>query len=124
MSLDVMLYNEKMDSETCPKCKEEIEIAQRSYLFDANITHNLGTMAKELGIYEIVWRPEEVGVKTAEELISPLIKGIAKAESDPAYYRTFDSPNGWGKYEHFIPWLKKYLAACIENPNAIVRVSR
>ena len=41
-----------------------------------------------------------------------------------AYYSTFDSPNGWGLYEHFVPFVAKYLAACIANPTATVRASR
>lgn len=30
-----------------------------------NITHNLGRMAKEAGIYQHLWRPEEIGVTKA-----------------------------------------------------------
>ena len=33
-------------------------------------------------------------------------------------------PNGWGLYEHFVPWIERYLAACIANPDSIVTVSR
>jgi len=32
--------------------------------------------------------------------------------------------NGWGLYEDFVPWIERYLAACEEYPEAIIRVSR
>lgn len=31
-------------------------------VFWANITHNLGRMADEAGIYKHLWRPEEIGM--------------------------------------------------------------
>ena len=53
-------------------------------VFDANITHNLTTMADKAGIYGPVWRPEEVGIVVASQLIEPLRKGIDTAMADPA----------------------------------------
>jgi len=93
-------------------------------VFQANITHNLGAMAKAAGIYAAVWRPEYIGVTKAADLIEPLRTGIATLKANPAYFKTFDAPNGWGLYENFVPWLEKYLAACIENPDADISVSR
>jgi hypothetical protein len=34
-------------------------------LFSLNITYNLNKMAKEVGLYEVLWRPEEIGITTA-----------------------------------------------------------
>lgn len=93
-------------------------------VFDQNITHNLGGMAREAGIYEHCWRPEEIGIKVAAQLIGPLQAAIAAMEADPARFEKHNAPNGWGLYEHFVPWLKKYLAACEEFPDAEVHVSR
>ena len=76
------------------------------------------------GIYGIVWRPEENGITTAEQLIEPLEKAIADMKARPEYYEQFNSPNGWGTYKIFVPWLEKYLAACKEYPDAVVEVSR
>jgi len=113
MSLRVYIENNK-----CPLCE------RTGGGFSANITHNLGKMAAEAGIYEIVWRPEENGIEIASQLIEPLSKAIAEMEADPDRFRTFDSPNGWGLYDNFIPWLKEYLAACKERPSARVSTSR
>ena len=47
-------------------------------VFDANITHNLCAMAEEAGIYKACWRPEEIGITKAAQLIEPLRNGIAR----------------------------------------------
>lgn len=90
----------------------------------SNITHNLGNMAKAAGIYMHLWRPDELGITKASELIGPLTEGLALLKSDPEKFKKYDSPNGWGLYENFVPWVEKYLAACIEHPDATVSVSR
>jgi len=113
MSLDVDL-----DVNVCPHCGRSDEG------FSANITHNLNDMAEEAGIYEIVWRPEQHGIKKAKQLIGPLRLAIAEMEADPERFRKHNSPNGWGLYKHFMPWLKEYLAACERLPDSNVSVSR
>lgn len=90
----------------------------------SNITHNLGKMAREAGIYEALWRPDEIGITTASQLIGPLEAGLALLNADPARFEKFNAPNGWGMYEHFVPFVEKYLNACREHPDATVRVSR
>ena len=93
-------------------------------VFSANITHNLGSMAEKAGIYKHLWRPEELGITCAKDLIEPIKKGLADMKARPDYYKQFDAPNGWGTYEDFVPWIEKYLNACIEYPEAEIRVSR
>lgn len=95
----------------------------------ANITHNLGKMASKVkcgehSLYEYLWRPEEIGIKRAKELIEPLKEGLAKLKAKPKFYEKYNSPNGWGLYKHFVPFVEKYLAACEENPKAKIGVSR
>jgi hypothetical protein len=113
MSLDV--YLEKNKCECCGRAEEG---------YSANITHNLGKMANEAGIYEACWRPEEIGVTKAKQLIEPLRAGIEMMKDDPDRFKKHDSPNGWGLYVDFLPWLERYLEACIEMPEATVSVSR
>jgi len=115
MSLDVTLY---LDIDTGGKEKRMFE------LYDANITHNLNKMAIEAKIYGVVWRPDENGIETAGEIIKPLKKGIAAMKKNPDKFIKLNPSNGWGSYIDFIPWLEKYLTACIENPKAKILVSR
>lgn len=93
-------------------------------VFEANITHNLTKMASEAGIYEACWRPDTIGIETAADLIPILEKGLSDLESRPEYFKQFNSPNGWGMYENFVPWIRRYLNACKENPDATVSASR
>lgn len=93
-------------------------------VYCANITHNLGKMADAAGIYQHLWRPEELGITTAGELIDPLAAGLARMEADPEFFRQYDASNGWGTYNHFVPWVQRYLEACIEHPDALIEVSR
>jgi hypothetical protein len=97
---------------------------RKTEVFEANITHNLGKMADAAGVYYACWRPEEIGIKTAGEIIPILEKGIADMKERPDFFKQYDSPNGWGTYINFLPWLEKYLAACKENPDAEISVSR
>lgn len=93
-------------------------------LYDANITHNLGRMADEAGIYYALWRPEEIGKTTAAEIIELLESGLADLKARPEYFEKFNSPNGWGTYEHFVPFVEEYLEACKAHPDSIIEVSR
>ena len=97
---------------------------QPTTVFDANITHNLGAMAEEAGIYKHLWRPEEIGITKASQLIEPLREGIALMKIEPLRFEKHNPTNGWGSYKDFVPWLERYLAACEEYPDADVGVSR
>lgn len=101
-----------------------LEVMAPTEVYSANITHNLGQMAEAAGIYQALWRPEEIQAKKAAEIIPLLHAGLAKLLADPAKYEAFNSPNGWGMYENFVPWVRRYLKACEENPEATIRVSR
>lgn len=93
--------------------------------YSANITHNLGMMADEAGIYEALWRPEEIGLKTARELIEPLRAGLVRLLTEDREKFLQHSPkNGWGTYDGLVEFVSSYLRACEENPDATVSVSR
>lgn len=92
--------------------------------YHANITHNLNTMAKAAGIYECLWRPEEIGITQAEQLIEPLRAGLELLESDPARFEKFNPENGWGSYEGLMQFVRNYLKACEQFPGAEVSVWR
>ena len=93
-------------------------------VFSANITHNLGKMADKALIYKACWHPEDIGAKQAKDIILILERGLADMEARPQYYKQFNSPNGWGTYNNFVPWVRRYLDACREYPDAEIKVSR
>lgn len=89
-----------------------------------NITHNLNKMADAAGIYKALWRPEELGITKAQQLIEPLRDGLALLKSDPATFKLFNPKNGWGDYDGLVDFVADYLRACVENPDADVVASR
>lgn len=139
MSLDVWLIRKKWTSyDAGVTLIEDNEI-----VYETNITHNLGEMADKAGIYEALWRPyqlkkdydktnhseaehafEETNSVKASEIIEIIQKGLDDLKKRPKYFEKFNSSNGWGTYEHFVPFVEKYLNACIEYPESIVKTDR
>lgn len=118
MSLDIYLSRQRQISydngETFTEDEED--------LFNCNITHNLGAMAEEAGIYKALWGHEEV--KTARELLDKIISGVHTMELEPERFKKFDASNGWGTYDDFMPWLYRLIEKLREYPNAKVYISR
>jgi hypothetical protein len=124
MSLDVCLRGQPREVSRCCECGNVHKKTESECLYDADITHNLNAMAREAGIYFHLWRPEEIGITKASQLIEPLRAGLALLKSDKSRFEKFNTPNGWGLYEHFVPFVEKYLNACIANPDANVEARR
>ena len=119
MSLDVYLYREYHVSYDGGKTLESRE----ECIFHANITHNLNRMAQEVGFYGELWRPAELGIIKAEQLIKPLTKGLEKLKEDPVRFSRFNAPNGWGVYDNLVEFTSNYLEACKEFPKTTVYTS-
>lgn len=140
MSLDVQLVRQKWVSYD----EGKTHTVENEEVYWANITHNLGNMADEAGIYEALWRPHrlkegynipeedneaeykfECSSETkASEIIDILEKGLADLKARPLHFEKFNSSNGWGMYHNFVPFVERYLEACKENPECIVKVDR
>lgn len=110
MSLDVYIYKKKT-------------------VYDANITHNLNKMAEQVKIgdytlYLYLWRPEEIDVFKARQLIKPLKEAYKELKDNPEKYRQYDAENGWGKYENLLEFVAKYREACKRHPDYDIEVSR
>ena len=102
----------------------DFSIMGRASLANHNITHNLGDMAEEAGIYYALWRPEEIGIKTTTEVLPLLEEGLDKLKSDPERFKKFNSPNGWGKYENFVEFVENVIASCKEYPDHEIEADR
>lgn len=90
-------------------------------VYHSNITHNLRHMAKACGLYEYLWDCK-VNVE-ASSLITPLARGLLKLIKHPEQFEEFNPKNGWGSYDVFVKFVRDYLEACIENPEAKVFIS-
>lgn len=107
----------------CPHCHQSF--------FSRNITHNLHGMADACGIYGCLWHPDDRKYlkddsatldypvyEKASQLIPLLEEGLNKLKSNPEFYKSFEAPNGWGKYEHFVEFVEAVLQACKQHPDA------
>lgn len=124
MSLDVYLYGESATEGCECTCGHKHTTTVQRDLYHANITHNLGTMANAAGIYKALWRPEEIDVTYARQLIPLLRAGLDWLIEQPELFKKYNPENGWGTYSGLVSFVKNYLAACEEYPDAIVYVSR
>lgn len=93
-------------------------------VYSANITHNLNRMAVAANLYATLWHPEDRGATHAVHLIAPLAKGLTELHTAPEQFKRLNPENGWGNYEELVKFVENYLIACIQNPNAKIRVSR
>lgn len=121
-------------------------------VFDYNITHNLGGMAQEAGLYDAMWHPANLDPEMkariqeryeakdyhgpegafalersvtiyARDLIQPLKDGLALLQAEPERFKAFNPDNSWGNYEGLVDFAAAYLAACIQYPDAEVHTS-
>ena len=122
MSLDVYL-SMTLDVGRPPLRDGSIDLETVEF-FSRNITHNLGKMADEAGLYEACWRPNENGIMEAKQLIPVLESGLARLLEGEDYYKQFSPKNGWGNYNVLVRFVETYLEACKKYPNAEVSVWR
>ena len=115
MSLDITLYYDKT---TLPVDAWD---DGREVVFERNITHNLNRMAKIAGVYEAMWRPEEIGAHKADDLSQALPKGFIFMIDNREECEALNPENGWGNYEGLLNVILDYLKACNKYPDAKVR---
>lgn len=139
MSLDIYFFKNDVDFKKIRKdidvlyekrrsIQDEIALLEGNYeeakLSSYNITHNLYEMAQEVGLYDVLWNPEKLGITIASQMLLPLESGINELEKDPNKYKAFDAPNGWGRYEDFLEFCKSILQKCREYPDAVIEVNK
>jgi len=115
-------------------------------LYNDTITHNLGKMARAAGCYETLWSPldslahlvlpsEQIceladhfealwqplgSTVLAVRLIPQLEVSLDILERHPDHFSAFNAPNGWGNYDNLVSFVRGYLDACKEFPDAEV----
>ena len=124
MSLDIYLDGEPEEMPCECLCGHKHTKTVSPEYYHRNITHNLGLMAEEAGIYRCLWRPEELEIHQAGQLVPLLTEGLRLLRSDPERFKKFNSSNGWGSYDGLVEFVAKYLEACEKWPFAKVNASR
>lgn len=100
-----------------------LKVTKPCEVYTGNVTGNLYQMALAAGIADHLWQPESIGITKAFQLIEPLQKCLKTLREDKERFERLNPPNGWGSYLSFINFLRNYLNACEDNPNADVEVS-
>lgn len=93
-------------------------------IYSDNITHNLTTMAREVDLYECLWRPEELGITKAHEMIPRLKVGLARLIDEKERLQQFNPANGWGNYVGLVTFVRDLLRSCEQYPDAEVSACR
>jgi hypothetical protein len=94
-----------------------------------NITHNLNTMANAVKVsnttlYKVLWYPEELGLKTGEDILPYLRVGLSILMTFPEEYKQHNPSNGWGDYYNLVDFVKSYIIACTEFPDGVIEISK
>ena len=125
MSLDISLKGATREVECmCPNCDHKHSKMETEIFWSGNCTHNLTEMAQAAKLYKPIWRPEEVGITTAKQLIEPLEKGLKKLIEYPNKFKKYNPSNGWGSYDSFVQFVSALLLACKNNPEATIDIWR
>src|ERR1700735_5592401 len=85
----------------------EREVTETKSVYEANITHNLGCMASEAGLYYPLWHPDEGGIITAKQLIPLLEFGLIVLRNNPEKFKKHNPENGWGNYDNLFNFTRK-----------------
>lgn len=105
----------------------DIDLIENSeVVWSTNITHNLGKMAKEAGVYGAMWRPDEYSSQnvTCSDIKDDLYSGMVKLLQNKEYYEQFNPENGWGSYEGLCNKVVELYVMCLKHPNAVIKVCR
>lgn len=109
----------------------DLMVVEPHTVFDINITHNLNEMARALGVYEILWRPDELAENAmvdkiyVKNFLKPINGSIEELATNMDYYQSEYGPkNGWGSAETLLKDLRLIRNAIEENPDGYFVASR
>jgi hypothetical protein len=84
----------------------------------------IGYQGHFISLYQIMWRPDEIDLTHAWQLVELLDEALDVLLSDPEYFKGFNPANCWGDYEGLCALVRAYLQSCCENPDATISVCR
>lgn len=67
---------------------------------------------------------QQLPTPRARDILPLLRQGLAAIRADYPTFIALEPENKWGSMATFLPWIEKYIKACNEYPDALVRVSR
>lgn len=88
-----------------------------------NITNNLIDFAIALNCYECIWKPKNLNIITAYQLLPHLYEAYYNVIKYGDIYLSLLPKNGWGTKEQFLNFIDQYIEACITYPNTLIETS-
>lgn len=116
--------HEEAHTHECPDCWVSHTYKTSETLFEAKITSNLSAIADAAGLYKALWRPDEIGVTRAWQLIQILDYGLKILVNRKDELKRLEPSNGWGSCEQLIEVVQEYTKACVMFPESTIEVSR
>lgn len=103
----------------------DVEIIKQDSTYvdcDLNITFNLGKMFS--WAFGVEYWVDEVEDILTDGVAVKLLRAIMKMIEYKTEAETFDSPNGWGTYEHGLNFLIEFYQTCRKNPNCTIHIDK
>lgn len=94
----------------------DFSIYERRDVWHGHITHNLTDIADKCGLYEVLWRPQNIGYE-CKELVPKLLIGIDKLKGLMPELRKIEPENGWGNCDDLLRFAESVLKKCQEYPD-------
>jgi uncharacterized protein YneR len=79
---------------------------------------------RDTTLYKVLWYPEELGLKTGEDILPYLRVGLLMLLSFPEEYKQHNPSNGWGDYNNLVDFVTAYYFACMEFPDGVIEISK
>lgn len=111
------------DAEICSHCKGTGKIWKDSIILATWMIEELEEMARAAELYDVIWKPDSLGINKAGQLIEPLRRGLKILQDNPRKFKKMDKPIGWAKYAQFVEWVKDYLEAAETDLDADIEVT-
>lgn len=83
------------------------------------VPETMDIMAKESGLYDVIWIPNTISSIETISVIPVLEAGINKLKNNPSLFKELYEFRT-NAYEHFLSYMEKYLDVCKDYPDAVV----
>lgn len=100
-------------------------------VYTCNITNNLSKMiqAFDRKYYLALWHPYTLedfrghSEVMANELVSYYEETLLELTKNRKEYERYNSPNGWGTYDDFLPTLVQLISYCHKYPKSVIHTT-
>jgi len=93
-------------------------------VWEKDITHNLSQMAEKAQLHDVLWYPERLNIKQAEQAIPYLEKGLKILVNNKIQLQQFNPENGHGTYKELLDFTTEYLNNCRQYPDSKIYITR